>query len=187
HDLPRQRVTVGVQTGRGVADQLIAGRDAVAVQRLVFFDHAYDRTGEIVVSGLVEVRQLRRLPTGQRHGVRLTTACHAADDLLCDLRNEIAGRDVVEKGERCPPVDQDVVDAVIHQIFADGIVNPGQRGDQHFGAYAVRRHDQDRFLVPIRYPHHATEPTDGPARERRARRAHQLGDATLCLFGRVEL
>ena len=187
HDLAGQRVAVGVQPGRRIADELVAGRHAIAVQRLVLLDDADDRARQVVVTRLVQIGHLRRLTAGQRHVVRAAAARHAADDLRGDLRDESPGRDVVEKGERRGAVDQDVVHRVIDEIFADGVVNPRRGGHEHLGSHAVGGHHEDGLPVAVRDAHHAAEPADGAARQGRACRAHQLGDAALRLLGGVEL
>ena len=131
HDFARQRIAIGVQAGRCVADELVAGRHAITVQRLVLLDHANDRPGQIVMTGLVQIRHLRGLAAGQGHVVRATGPGDAADDLRRDLRYEIPGRDVVEKGERCGAVHQNVVDRVIDEIFTDRVVDPRRGGHEH--------------------------------------------------------
>src|SRR2546426_2057279 len=50
---------------------------------------------------------------------------------------------------------------------------------EHLGSHAVGGHHENGLLVAVRDAHHAAEPADGAARQGRACRAHQLGDAAL--------
>src|SRR2546426_10776037 len=58
---------------------------------------------------------------------------------------------------------------------------------EHLGSHAVGGHHENGLLVAVRDAHHAAEPADGAARQGRACRAHQLGDAALRFLGGVEL
>ena len=80
HDPPRQRVAVGVQAGRGHADQHVAGRDRPAVDQPRAVDDADDEAGEVVFAVGVEARHLRGLAAEQRAAVLAAGARHAADD-----------------------------------------------------------------------------------------------------------
>ena len=84
HDVARQRVAVGVQSARGIADEGIARLHLVAVQRGPFLHDADDRAGEIVVPRGVEIGQLGGLAARQRHLVRHAPA---ADPLHHRLRH----------------------------------------------------------------------------------------------------
>ena len=81
---------------------------------------------------------------------------------------------------------QDVVHAVVHEVLAHRVVDPGARGHEHFSADAVGREDEHRALIPRWDADHARERADLTQRERGARAAHQLGDAALRLLGGVE-
>ena len=82
-------------------------------------------------------------------------------------------------------MDQDVVDAVIHQVLAHRIVHAGTRGHQHLRADAVRREYEHRPLEARRHPHHAAERSEPAERERGAGGAGQLDDAAPRLLGDV--
>ena len=58
-----------------------------------------------------------------------------------------AGREIVEEEQRLGALDQDVVDAVIDEIDADGVVPVGQERDLQLGADAVGARDEHRMLV----------------------------------------
>src|SRR6266576_2875146 len=186
HDLAREGVPVRVQSGRRVADQLIARGYAIAVNRLLLFHHTDDGAGQIVVTRRVQIGELRRFSAGERHVVRAAPARDARHDLRRDLRDEIAGREIVEKGERRRTVHENVVHRVVHEILADGVVHVGGRGDEHLAADPVRRHHEQRLLIAFRQAHHRAEAADLAARERRPRVADEAGDAALGLVGRIE-
>ena len=185
-DTPRQRVAVGVQSVRRVADQHVAGTHAVAVQRVVFLHDADDRPRKIVVPLGVQIRQLRGLAARQHHAVRAAAARHAGDDRRGDLGHERAGGDVILERQRRRAVHQDVVDAVVDEVLTDRVVDPRADRDEHLGPDAVGREHEDRLAHPGGHADHAAERADLPQRERGAGGAGQLGDAALRLFGGVE-
>ena len=135
----------------------------------------------------IEIGELRRLASGKRHLVRATAARNARDDLRRHFRHQSAGGDVVEKRERRRAVHQDVVHGMVHEIFADRVVNTGGTRHEHFGADAVGGHDEHGLRVPIRHAHHASKTADVAARQRGACAAHQLRDPALRLVRDVEL
>ena len=61
-----QRVAVGVQAGRGQADQHIAGLDARAGDHLVAIDGAHNEAGQVVLAVGVKAGHLRRFAANQR-------------------------------------------------------------------------------------------------------------------------
>ncbi len=68
------------------------------------------------------------------------------EDLLKDNRVEFFAADVVEEKQGAGTNDGDVVDAMVHEILADGIVAIGREGDFQLGADAVHAGDKHRFL-----------------------------------------
>ena len=58
-----------------------------------------------------------------------------------------SGGEVVEEEERSGALHGDVVDAVVDQVGADGVVNSEFEGDLELGANTVCTGDQDRLLV----------------------------------------
>src|SRR5712671_4027859 len=75
-------------------------------------------------------------------------AAHAFDELLDDLRVELAHRKVVKEKERLRALHENVVDAVTHEVAADGGVYAHSHGDFELGADAVRAGDQ-HGLFPL--------------------------------------
>ncbi len=70
----------------------------------------------------VEPRHLRRLATKERAAVGLAGTRETVDDVDRDIRRQASGREVVEEEERTCALHEDVVDAVVDQVFADGRV-----------------------------------------------------------------
>ena len=93
-----------------------------AVDQPLAIDDADDEAGEVVFAVGVEARHLGRLAAEQRAAVVAARRRHPADDRLRDLRRQPAGREVVEKEQRLGALHQDVVDAVVDEVDADGVV-----------------------------------------------------------------
>ena len=84
----------------------------------IFLHDADDGAGQIVRPRLIQPRHLCRLTAGQRHLMGTAASgdpLHDAGDLL---DAEPGARDVVHEGDRRGAVHQDVVDAVIDEVFA---------------------------------------------------------------------
>ena len=69
----------------------------------------------------------------------------AADHLLDHGGIETAGRQVVEEKERPGALDQDVVDAVVHQVLANRVVGGAEKGNLELGAHPIGRGHKDRL------------------------------------------
>src|SRR3954451_4539786 len=183
HDPPRERVPVGVKTGRGIAQQGVAGADGVAVQRLVLLDHADDGAGQAEGPGAGEAPPLRLRAARDRHPVRAAAAGDAVHDTGDLVQLQPRAGDVVHEGDRDGAMNQDVVDAVVDQIFAHRIVSAGLQRDEDLGADAVGAEHQRGRPHPGRHPYHAPESTDFSDRERRPAARDRLADAVLLRLG----
>ena len=100
-------------------------------------DDADDEAGDVVFAVGIEARHLGGLAAEQRAAVLAARRAPPGDDLLGDLRRQPAGRQVVEKEQRLGALHEDVVDAVIHEVRADGVVSTGQERDLQLRADAV--------------------------------------------------
>ena len=58
-------------------------------------------------------------------------------------RIEAAGGQVVEEEEGSGSLNENVIDAMIHQVLADGPVPVGQDGDIELGSHTVGARHQD--------------------------------------------
>ena len=87
----------------------------------ILLHHADDGAGQIVRARLVQARHLRRLTAGQRHFMGPAAAGDPLHDTGDLLDAEAGAGDVIHEGDRRGAVHQDVVHAVVDQIFADCI------------------------------------------------------------------
>src|SRR5205809_982260 len=142
---PRERISVRVQANRGQSEHDIARRNSVTVDYLLAIDNAYDESGNIVFAVRIKSRHLRCLATQQRATILTTTVRDALDDARNGFRRELASCDVIEKEKRTRALHQNVVDAMVHEVATDRIVNAGREGDLQFGSNAIRGCDQHRL------------------------------------------
>jgi hypothetical protein len=145
-----------VQADRGQPDDRVARRDPVGVGHRVELDQADDRAGQVEVVGPVHARHLGGLAAQQRAAVRAAGAVHAGHHQRGDLGVQLAHRQVVQEEQRVRAGHQDVVDAVVHQVRADGVVAAHGGGDEDLRADAVGRTHQ-RALGVAREPEQAAE------------------------------
>ncbi len=96
--------------------------------------------------GRIEAGHLRRLAADQGAAVVLAGLGHPADDLFGHLGIELADGQVVHEEQRRGALHHDVVDAVVHQVAADGVVQVHLEGELQLGAHAVYAGDQHRVL-----------------------------------------
>ena len=143
--LAGEAVAVGVEAERGQPEDHVARRDPRAVDDLRPVDDPDDEAGDVVLALGVEAGHLGRLAAEERAARLPAAARQPLDDLGDDLRLEPAGRDVVEEEERARPLDQDVVDAVRHQVVADRPVDSRGEGDLELGPDSVAAGDEDRL------------------------------------------
>ena len=69
----------------------------------------------------------------------------ARDQLLEDPGPQLPRADVIQKEKRFRAENGDVVDAMIDEVLADGVVAVQGEGDFQLGAHAVGAGDQDRL------------------------------------------
>ena len=91
-------------------------------------------------------------------------AAHAlanpARSCLEHRRFQFAGADVIEKKQRARAEHRDVIDAVVDEVLADGVVFIERDGELELGAHAVDGTDQYRLAHPAKIrPKQPTEPT----------------------------
>ena len=110
-------------------------------------DSADDEAGQVVFTIGIEAGHLGSFSANEGASVGVAGLREAADDLFGDLVVEASGGEVIEKEERRRALDRDVVDAVIDEVGAHGVVNAQLKGDLELGSHAIRTGDQDRILV----------------------------------------
>jgi hypothetical protein len=135
-----------VQAGGWQADQRVAGRNAGPGDQVRALHGADDEAGDVILTGGIEARHFGGLAAEQRAAVVLAATRQPLDDLLGDVRRQAAGRQVVEEEQRHRALDENVVDAVVHQIDANAVVASGHERDLELGSDAIGTRHQDRFL-----------------------------------------
>src|SRR6266852_5717771 len=116
NQLARKRIAVGVQAGGWQRDQGVSGLDSLAGQKFFAFDNTDDEAREIVFTGRIEVRHLRGFAADEGTAGFAAGAAHTFDELLDDLRIELAHREVIEEKERLGTLHENVVDTVIDEV-----------------------------------------------------------------------
>ncbi len=66
-----------------------------------------------------------------------------------DRRVELLRADVIEEEERARADDGDVVDAMIHEVLADGVVPVHGEGELQLRAHAIDARDEHRVFHPL--------------------------------------
>ena len=147
-DFSRERIAVRVQAAGGDADDRVAGPDGfLAVEHFGFFHHADNRAAHVVFALLVKARHLRRLAADERAMIFRAGARKALDDVGEHVRLQFAGAEVIEEKQRLGAQHGDVVDAMIHEVGADGVVPVHREGDFELGADAVHGRHEHRLAV----------------------------------------
>ena len=142
-ELAGERVAVGVEAGGGNSDEDVAGFDADAGDHFVAVDGANDKAGEVVFAVGVEAGHLGSFAADESTAIGAAGVGEAGDDGLGDIGIEFAGGEVIEEEKGRGALDGDVVDAMIDEVCADGLVEAEGEGDFELGANAVGRADQD--------------------------------------------
>ena len=177
-DSPRERIPVGVKSGRGQADQHVARHDRTPVDQLRFLNNADDEAGDVVLAVGVEARHLGRLSADERAPILPARARDAGDNLFRDNRRQPPGGEVIEKEERLCALDEDVVHAVVDEIGPDGVVASRHEGHLQFRSDAIDARDEHRILIPIAVEtEQAAERADVREHARRERRSRERPDA----------
>ncbi len=141
-ELAREGIAVGMQAGGRQGDQRVARLDIFAGKQFFALDGADDETSKIVLTGRIKTGHFGSFTANERAAGFAARAAHALDELLDDVGLELAHGEIVEEKERLGALDENVVDAVIDEIAADGGVDAHGHGDFEFGADAIGAGDQ---------------------------------------------
>src|SRR5205807_1098005 len=140
-------------------------------------DNADDEARDVIFAIGIETRHLGSFATEQHATIFATAVRDAFDDARDYFRRELSGRNVVEKEERPRALDEDVVDAVIHEIAADRVVNSGRERHFQFRADAICGGNEHRLAQRWKCPvKHSTEAANFGQRPRIEGRAGKLFD-----------
>ena len=80
----------------------------------------------------------------------MSNGCHL-------LRHQLAHSNVVQKEERRSTVGEDIINAMINEVNANGIVFIQSTGNFQLGAHTVNTGYQNRLLVPLEFKKPAKE------------------------------
>src|SRR6185295_6863886 len=150
-----------MESHRRKANQHIAVPDRTAIDDFGAVDNSYDEPGDVVVSVGVEPRHLRRFAAKQGASGVLAGAGDAFDHGNNHVGIELAGRHVVHEKQGACALHKNVVDAVVHQIAADGVVTIHHHRHLQFRADAVGARYQHRFAHALEVTgKHSTETAD---------------------------
>ena len=149
-DLPGQRVAVGVQPAGGQAENDIPRANGLPIQHAILLDDAHDGAADIVFAGLIKAGHLGGLAADEGAMVFGAGPGKTLDDGLEDARLELARAEIVQEKERLGPEHRDVVDTMVDQVLADGVVPVHGKGQFELGADAVDAGDEHRLAVLAR-------------------------------------
>ena len=136
----------------------------------------------------VETRHLRGLAAEQRAAVVAAGVRHPADDRFRDVRRQPAGREVVEEEQRLGALHEDVVDAVVDEIDADGVVARRHERDLQLGADAVGARDENGIAKASGLePEQTAERADVREDAGRERRTRQRPDPADGFVARIDV
>ena len=128
-----------MQTIRGHADDHIARLDLTAIDNLAAIDHADNETGQIILALRIKARHFRGLATDQGAAVITTATRQTADYRGHRLRIELASTEIIKKVKRLGAMDGNIADAVIDQVFTNGVMDAGLEGNFEFGTNSMTR------------------------------------------------
>jgi hypothetical protein len=145
---PAERIAVRVQAARFDADDHVTAPDGfLAVEHLGFFHHADDCAAHVVFALLVKAGHLRRLAADERAVVFRAGAGETLDDFGEHVRLQFSRAEIIEEEQRLRAEHGDVVDAMVHEVRADGVVPVQREGELELGADAVHGGDEDRLAI----------------------------------------
>ena len=146
-ELAGEGVSIGMEAGGGQADEDVSGFDFCAGDELVAVDGADDEAGEVVLTLGVEAGHLGGFAADEGAAVCPAGFCETGDDFFGHFAVEGSGGQVIEEEEWGRALHGDVVDAMVDEVGADGVVDSQFEGDFELGADTVCTGDEDRLLV----------------------------------------
>src|SRR5690625_3723454 len=110
--------------------QLVSRPDPLGPDPLFLFDDPDDEPCEIILAWRVEVGHLCGLAPEECAAILPASESDPGDDLLCDPSLEFSHPYIVEEEEGPSTLDEDIIDRVVDEVVADGIVftRPDQIG-----------------------------------------------------------
>ena len=115
-------------------------------------------------------------------------AGEAFDDVGENMRLQLARAEIIEKEQRFRAEHGDVVDAMVHEIGADGVVPVHRECDFELGADAVHRRHEDRLAIFFSVEREQTaEAADLAEHLATMRRGEQLRQRRLDLVAQINV
>ena len=134
-----------MQTIRWQTEDDIARLDPRSVDHPRTIDYSHDAARQIVFAPAIHPGHLRRFAANQGTAASPTGFGETAQDLIENLGFEFLRPDVVEKEKRPRAEHRDVIDAVVDEIGADGVVPVHGKGDLQLRPDAIDTRDQHRL------------------------------------------
>ena len=176
-DAPSQRVAVGMQAVRRQANQHVPGAYPCSRDQVGPGGNAHHETSQVVIRLLVEPWQLGGLTTDQRHPVGQAGTGHAGHQVRRLASVQASDAEVVQEEERIGALHRDVVDAMVDEVLADGVVPAESDRDLELGAHAIGRGDQHGIGPALGVkPEEAAESADAAQHLRRRGLRRRLAD-----------
>ena len=174
-DATDEGVAVGVGAAAGQAEELVAGLHLVgAGQEGVLVDQADDGTGDVAGAGCIDAGHFGGFAAQEGTAGGAAGFGHAKDDGGDVFGHEFVGGDIVEEEERSRALHEDVVEAVVDDVAADGLPAAVLGGELDFGADAVGGGDEQGLGGQVGEGEEAAEATDVGADVGGECRAHGL-------------
>lgn len=136
-------VAVGVEASGGESENGVARLDAGAIEELAFVDDTHDGADNVDFAGFVDAGHFGGFTAEKGTAYLLAGGSHAVDDGGDLFGFKFGGGDVIEEEEGGGPLNEDVIDAMVNEILADGIPAVHVGGDFGFGADTVGGGDED--------------------------------------------
>jgi hypothetical protein len=148
-----ERVAVGVETCRGQPQQYIAGLNFFSGDQFFPRNGADDGAGQVVLAVGIEAGHLRGFAADERAAVLAAGCGDAGNHFLDHLGRKTPGGEVVEKKQGRRALHGNVVDAVVDQVRADGVVDAQLESQLELGADAVGARNQHRIGKALEIEH----------------------------------
>ncbi len=154
---PYERIAVGMRPAGGQTQHHIPAFHIIAQFDLIFFHHSHDESNQVVVFFGVYPGHFRGFAADQGAACVPAGRNQSLYNSFNPARVEFTHSDIVleEKGRRT--ADKNIIDAVVNDVNADGIVLVQGNGDFHLGAYAVDMRDQHGLMVAFQLVQTAEE------------------------------
>ncbi len=145
----------------GSPTQHVAHLHVFAGENLFALHGADDESRQVVFAVGIKAGHLGGFAADEGAAVVLAGLGQSADHLFGDLQLQLAHRQVVHEEQRRGALHGDVVDAVVHQVAADGVVHAHFKGELELGAHAIDAADQhgigEFLLVHLEEPAKAAD------------------------------